>query len=123
MLSRLLCRSCWKTFSKRDSPRQRTRYSLGSGRRRGPESLPGAGGDLKVESTITTSMLERGRKMNIIKKRREAGALCCICKSPDYKQEPPAFDGGKPNFRCNSCGHSWQYGRDGGKYAELATAP
>lgn len=60
--------------------------------------------------------------MNIIKKRREVGAICSVCKSPDYKQLPADFEGGKPNFKCNGCGRSWQYGRDGGKFAELATA-
>lgn len=33
---------------------------------------------------------------------------------------PPHYEGGKPNFKCNSCGDHWQYGIDGGKYAELA---
>jgi len=57
---------------------------------------------------------------NILKKRRKVNAVCSVCQSPDYRQEPPHYSGGKPNFVCNSCGRSWQYGRDGGKYAKLS---
>lgn len=59
--------------------------------------------------------------MNIVKERRKQGAICCICRSPDYRMIPP-IEGKttKPTFICNGCGHSWQYGKDGGKYAELA---
>lgn len=36
---------------------------------------------------------------NILKKkRRKVGTVCPVCQSPDYKQEPPHFLGGKPNF-------------------------
>jgi transposase-like protein len=53
---------------------------------------------------------------SIIKKRREVKATCPRCKSPDYKEKSPDFDGGKPNYVCGSCGYYWQYGYDGGKY-------
>ena len=59
--------------------------------------------------------------MNLIKKRIKQKAICDKCQSPDYTMTPSeVFEGGKPNFRCNSCGNHWQYGYDGGKYAELA---
>jgi transposase-like protein len=58
---------------------------------------------------------------NIIARRREQGAICPRCKSPDYKMSPSeVFEGGKPIFICGSCGHSWQYGYNGGIYTELA---
>lgn len=57
---------------------------------------------------------------SLTRKRREAGAICDVCRSPDYKELPPYIDGGKPNFICNSCGNAWQYGRNGGKYSELS---
>ena len=60
---------------------------------------------------------------NVLKERRKVGAVCGLCNSPDYRQEKPYYNGGKLNFVCNSCGHSWQYGRDGGKYAKLAASP
>ena len=56
---------------------------------------------------------------NILKKRRKLNAICSKCQSPDYRGEPPAYPGGKPNFMCNSCGHYWAYGKDGGKYSKL----
>lgn len=56
---------------------------------------------------------------NILKERRKQNAVCSKCQSPDYRQEIPYFTGGKPNFVCNSCGNTWQYGKDGGKYAKL----
>lgn len=55
---------------------------------------------------------------SLIRRRREAGAVCYECRSPDYRIEPSKF-GLKPNIICNSCGAIWQYGRDGGIYAEL----
>ncbi len=58
--------------------------------------------------------------MNVVKERRKCGAVCSVCRSPDYHMSPPYFKGGKPNFTCGSCGAGWQYGRDGGMYAELA---
>lgn len=58
--------------------------------------------------------------MNLIKKRRQEGAVCPRCKSPDYEQQPADIEGGKLNFKCKSCGSFWQYGRTGGKYAELS---
>lgn len=57
---------------------------------------------------------------NILQKRREAGAVCHNCKSPDYKQLSPFIPDGKPNFECQQCGTIWQYGTNGGIYAELA---
>lgn len=57
---------------------------------------------------------------SIVAQRREAGALCPRCKSPDYKMTPSeVFDGGKPNFTCGSCDRVWQYGYDGGIYSKL----
>ena len=63
-----------------------------------------------------------GKAMNIVKERRSRGAVCAVCKSPDYTMEPP-IDGEtiKPTFKCKQCGRSWSYGYDGGVYAELAT--
>ena len=55
---------------------------------------------------------------NIIKERWAKGAICHKCQSPDYREEPPYFQNGKPNYCCNSCGTTWQYGYDGGKYAK-----
>ncbi len=61
---------------------------------------------------------------SIIAKRKEQGAICPRCKSPDYKMAPSdIFKGGKPNFTCGSCGKGWQYGYDGGVYGELALHP
>lgn len=59
--------------------------------------------------------------MNVIKERRKRGAVCDVCRSPDYKMTPP-IDGetNRPSFECGSCGNSWMYGKDGGKYAELS---
>lgn len=60
--------------------------------------------------------------MNLIKERRKAGAICCICKSPDYKYlgRVDYIPNGKHQFNCNSCGHSWQYGRTDSIYLQLA---
>jgi len=60
------------------------------------------------------------KKKGIIQKRREGGAVCHNCFSPDYKQLSPAIPNGKPNFQCNQCKTIWQYGTDGGIYAELS---
>lgn len=57
---------------------------------------------------------------SLIKRRREAKAICDRCHSPDYTIYPAYYDCGKINFKCNSCGNSWQYGYDGGIYAKLA---
>lgn len=57
------------------------------------------------------------KKKNILKQRREAGAICHKCKSPDYKQLSPFIPNGKPNFECQQCKTIWQYGD--GIYAEL----
>jgi Zn ribbon nucleic-acid-binding protein len=58
------------------------------------------------------------KSKSIYKQRREAGCVCSVCKSTDYKSiEVEA--GLKPEFKCCSCGHRWCYGKTGGKYAEL----
>lgn len=57
---------------------------------------------------------------SLIRRRREAGAVCSICRSPDYNVESPEFEGGKLGFRCEQCGNFWNYGKDGGIYSELA---
>lgn len=57
--------------------------------------------------------------MNKIKEQRKEKAICSNCQSPDYREIDPHFKGGKPNFICNSCGHTWQYGYDGGIYRKL----
>jgi Zn ribbon nucleic-acid-binding protein len=56
---------------------------------------------------------------SLIRRRREAGAVCANCHSPDYTMSPPYYEGGKPNFTCNQCGKQWQYGYDGGIFKEL----
>lgn len=61
---------------------------------------------------------------SVVKQRREQGAVCPRCQSPDYKMSPSdVFADGKPNFTCGFCGNSWQYGYDGGIYAKLALQP
>lgn len=57
---------------------------------------------------------------SLIRMRREAGATCYNCGAPDYRIEPNETPGFKPWIICNGCGHRWQYGRDGGIYAELS---
>lgn len=55
-----------------------------------------------------------------IKMRRYVGATCSLCRSPDYSLEALPCERTdyefKPSFKCNSCGNTWQYGKDGGKY-------
>jgi tRNA(Ile2) C34 agmatinyltransferase TiaS len=65
----------------------------------------------------------RQRKFNIVKQRRVVSAVCSRCQSPDYTMISPCPEQGrnKPAFRCGSCGNEWSYGRNGGKYAELAS--
>ena len=60
--------------------------------------------------------------MNIMKLRRENGAVCPECRSPDYLQfsDPDLSSASKPNFECGSCGKIWQSGYDGRIYSELA---
>ena len=61
--------------------------------------------------------------MNIVKERRKQGAVCRICMSPDYRMILPIEgETTKPGFICNQCGHYWQYGKGGGKYADLSTS-
>jgi len=61
--------------------------------------------------------------MNIVKERRKQKAVCSNCQSPDYTMYNTLLSEGltKPIFKCNSCGRLWQYGKDGGMYAQLAT--
>ena len=57
---------------------------------------------------------------SLIRQRREQGAVCPVCRSPDYEI---AFDDPewiKPRITCGQCGHWWCYGYDGGIYAELS---
>jgi len=55
--------------------------------------------------------------LELNQRRKEAGAVCWVCKSPNYELLPPPF---QPNIRCNSCGRVWIGPGDGGVYAELA---
>lgn len=56
---------------------------------------------------------------SLIRRRREQGAVCPECHSPDYRIEPNEIPSFKPWIICNSCGRMWMYGRDGGIYREL----
>ena len=56
--------------------------------------------------------------MSLFSKRKSVGAVCPVCRSPDYTITPPYEGATKPNIKCCSCGNVWQYGRDGGIYAE-----
>lgn len=60
--------------------------------------------------------------MNKIKERRKKGATCPKCKSPDYEYKGRAdnMEDGKHEFECNSCDHTWQYGKTESIYTELA---
>ena len=59
---------------------------------------------------------------SLISQRRERGAICDVCKSPDYKMlKNESFEGAKPIFECGQCKNRWMYRYDGGKYAELAS--
>lgn len=59
---------------------------------------------------------------SLIARRKQQGAVCPICKSPDYTMSPNlSFAGAKPDFACGSCSNAWQDGYDGGIYAKLAT--
>jgi len=61
--------------------------------------------------------------MNKIKQRRDVGAICPKCKSPDYKYNDRAnsefTDDGKHQFECNSCGKTWQYGKSESVYTKF----
>lgn len=55
--------------------------------------------------------------LNKIKRRREKGAVCPKCKSPDW-----VYLGLQPFkhcFKCNSCVHCWSYGNKESKYTKL----
>ena len=58
---------------------------------------------------------------SIISQRREQGATCGVCRSPDYTTYPPKKSLGQNRyyFICNQCGNRWTYGLSGGKYFEL----
>lgn len=59
--------------------------------------------------------------MNIIRKRREAGATCPRCRSPDYTMTPPVEgECDRPVFKCTTCGNHWMYGKTGGVYKDNA---
>ena len=59
--------------------------------------------------------------INKVKERRRRSAVCDRCRSPDYAMTPPIEgETNRPRFTCGSCGNTWMYGKDGGKYAELA---
>lgn len=58
--------------------------------------------------------------MNKIKQRKEKGAICLKCKSPDYTYLGRVFEpNGKHQFQCNSCGHFWQFGTTESIYTNL----
>jgi transposase-like protein len=65
--------------------------------------------------------------MSKIKERRKIGAVCPRCKSPDYEYKGRANaemgeywqKNGKHEFKCNSCGFFWQYGKTESIYTEL----
>ena len=52
--------------------------------------------------------------------RRERGAVCFTCKSPDWIYEGRTWEpDGKHQFLCLSCGRGWQYGRTESVFLEL----
>lgn len=73
------------------------------------------------------------KKINKIKERRAVGAVCSVCRSPDYsykgranvqycetKEELEYWQlNGKHEFKCNSCGNSWQFGKGDSDYLRL----
>lgn len=59
---------------------------------------------------------------SLISKRREVGAVCPKCKSPDYNYVGRVFEpNGKHTFNCNSCNNQWQFGSTSSIYLELST--
>ena len=66
--------------------------------------------------------------MSKFKRRKDAGAVCPKCKSPDYTYNGRANqdmgeywkENGKHEFTCNSCGKQWQFGKQSSHYTELA---
>lgn len=60
---------------------------------------------------------------SLIRRRREAGAVCPVCRSPDFYMWPNGIPWLNPNITCRSCGHHWQNGRDGGEYGRLYGHP
>jgi transposase-like protein len=60
-------------------------------------------------------------KRSLIRERRERHAVCDVCRSPDYTMDSIGEVEPKPHFTCRQCGNEWQYGTDGGVYAELAS--
>jgi Zn ribbon nucleic-acid-binding protein len=61
--------------------------------------------------------------MSLIQRRKDNGAVCPKCKHPDYSMIKP-IEGitTKYEFRCTKCSKTWQYGKDGGKYAKFFKA-
>jgi uncharacterized Zn finger protein len=58
-------------------------------------------------------------KTRVANARRD-NATCPRCHTVNYNLEPPTFNGGKPMFRCNDCGHLWCHGYSGGTYTKYA---
>ena len=58
---------------------------------------------------------------SIIKQRREQGAVCDICRIPDYEYLGREEISQKHQFKCNQCGHYWCYGKTESKYTRLST--
>lgn len=55
---------------------------------------------------------------SLISRRRTAGAICPRCKSPDYALDLSSAIT-KPGFICNSCKTTWNFGYDGGHFADF----
>lgn len=58
--------------------------------------------------------------MNLVKERRRVGAICGVCRNPDYVHLG-LNDCGRPLFECAKCGDMWTNGTSGGEYMRLAT--
>lgn len=46
---------------------------------------------------------------------RWARPCCGSCGHPGYSQGEASYDK-RPQFKCDSCGHTWTCGKDGGEY-------
>lgn len=61
--------------------------------------------------------------MSIYADRKKHGCICHNCKSPDYsyigRVEMPD-NNGKHEFKCNSCGTIWQFGKGDSDYLRLS---
>jgi hypothetical protein len=60
---------------------------------------------------------------SLVRQRREQGAVCSVCRSPDYRTFPPNQEElrDRPSFQCMQCGSWWTYGKDGGVFAKLSS--